>query len=233
MEKVYLIILLLLGLISISSLIYIGYVLYFAQFKIEKHPYLRNLIDSILRNIAKKENIYLEITSLENLKKKYKKDAVGLYITASDQQLKIVKKILKGIENIEKHYNLPIAQLYKKTERKEEIKKSDYQLPKIVLAKKRKNDIYYFYTFAHELGHHFSKKINNNPSEESADIYAQKIIYEKLPSYFKLFYELYFSVIIPKNKRIQISIKERLQATFEYFFKYYIHKKKLNKNIIQ
>ena len=228
---------LLLILISLISIYKLSVEIYFLNFKLNKHPYIENLIRTKLYQIAENEGVpvfELPINQVNNNKIRKKEDRTcGVYVSLNEDNEKNRKliremqetynKIIKLEQNFKKSYNDLYHSIYEEAPL---INKHEYCVPRIEIGiengnKNNWDKIYFYKTFAHELGHHFAITRENNNSEERADEIAEEIIYNNTPKYFKLIYGSIFNT--------KISNKEFYKLIWLYYWNYYRKQKKLNK----
>ena len=96
-----------------------------------------------------------------------------------------------------------------------ELENNDKKYPRIYLTKKPSvkfhinsfNQTINVMTFAHELGHHFSIKENNDRSEKAADRYAIKLFKEFFPKYKSILYFGLLTHYLNRNKIYKKRIK--------------------------
>lgn len=220
-------------------------ILYFMTINLDKHPYLKKTIGDALNKIAKKEDIGVFDLSYDELNKNEKNgenEACGAYIFTEDNEyLKKIKKIYNDMVEIEKKYETPYHILYEKQFNKpSNTRTHDFCIPRIEIAKdknpSRWTKLYYFKTFAHELGHHFAIKNENDRSEERADEISAKLIYNHTPTYFRLIYGNLFNIVfdnkINKKKFGMPSGFKFWKLVWTYYLDYHRKRKKLNVTIL-
>ncbi len=204
--------------------------LFFMRLSLDNHPVLRAIVDDVLNNICKEEEIkmfhkgYVELNaSIEDEKKK----VLGMYVyTLNAEHQKNIRKTYLEVVNLEKKYGKTYKEICKEAGIETNITTEDFYLPKIllcpdVLLKFGINN--YYGTYFHEIGHHFAIKEMGEHTEEDANKYGHKIILERLPFFFQLLPE--FSFEYKEGMEVKLSIKERLRAYWGYL-KYYLKNKK-------
>lgn len=196
--------------------------LLFLGFKIEKHPYLKKLLEDKLNNKVKEYNLKVFVIPFEELNEgtnNVNELALGKYIWTTDEELlESANEILSKVSDFENHYG-PINE-HRTKEGLDLLIKRKYFYPRIELAdqsEKRSFDKLYFYkTFAHEIGHHVAITKNNDNTEKGADDVARDIIRE-LPNYFQCIFWYLFD----------LNPKKKLLYKWQFFTQYYFKRKKL------
>lgn len=201
--------------------------LYFLKFKIEKHPKLLAIIENTLQKICDEEGIKFFHKTFEeiNINTPENKDkAVGRYVYTVDKEYQQkINKSLAEIEELEIKYKMPYKKLCAFVGHETTIDKEDYILPRILLCDdelKKYGMIGYYTTFFHELGHHFAvKEIGAGHNENDANIIGDRLINQRLPYYFRLFFGLRCRLEID-----ELTWKEKLVSYIGYL-KYLITEK--------
>lgn len=193
-------------LISLIFLYIIQFNIFILLFDFKKYPSLIEVLEKTAINICKKENISVFIKTYDELNINISNEdnkALGKYIYVTDvEYLNSLNKTLKQINDLEKKYHKTYEEICKLANYESNIIKEELHYPKILLCSiedRFYNIKYYYGTFFHEIGHHFSIKLNNDNSEEGADAMAWDLIQTRLPNYFQLIYELYFTYKIKSN----------------------------------
>ena len=171
---------------------------HFLCFKFEKHPKLIAMLETTAQDICKEEGIKVYNKSFQEVNKNREKgdEAVGMYIYTLDEEYQqIMNKTLKEVQDMETKYGMSYERLCKVAGHDSTMTAEDFVLPKILLCKDSLlvwGWSSYYSTYFHEIGHHFAAKEMGKHTEEDADRYAYKIIRERLPIYFQLFYNWHF-----------------------------------------
>lgn len=172
--------------------------LYFLKFKIEKHPKLLAIIENTLQEICDEEGIKFFHKTFEEINAntpENKDKAVGRYIYTVDKEYQQkINKSLAEIEELEVKYKMPYKKLCAFVGCETTTDKEDFTLPRILLCDdelKKCGMLNYYATFFHEFGHHFAvKEIGHEHNENDANIIGDKLINQRLPYYFRLFFSL-------------------------------------------
>jgi hypothetical protein len=173
-------------------LFWLGLELRFLRFKLEDHPALIELIESVLQRITTEQNLPVFYKTYEeiNAKKEKGKEALGVYVYSRDvDHKKKNEKTLQKIRNLEKKYNRPYKDICKLFGEECNIEEDSFIYPKILLCHKEA-EVYgllaFYSTYFHEIGHHFAITLNNDESEEAADRIAREMVRDNLPYFFQL-----------------------------------------------
>jgi hypothetical protein len=172
--------------------------LYFLNLKIEKHPKLLAIIENTLQKICDEEGIKFFHKTFEEINANTPENndkVVGRYVYTIDQEYQQkINKSLAEIEVLETKYKMPYKKLCAFVGYETPIDKENYVLPRIQLCDdelKKYGMISYYTTFFHELGHHFAvKEIGSEHNENDANIIGDRLINQRLPYYFRLFFGL-------------------------------------------
>lgn len=236
---------LILSLIIASVINELSLKVYFGMIDLGKHPYLKKTINDTLNKIARKEGIGVFDLSYDELnkdEKDEKKKACGVYVNLKkdDEFTEKIKKTYNDILEIEKKYGIPFHVMYEKEFKKpSSVRIYKFHFPRIEIAKdenpNRWTELYYFKTFAHELGHHFAIKNENNRSEERANEIGAKLILNHTPTYFRLIYGSLFDVVFDdKENKKKFGMPSGIKfwkLVWVYYWDYYRKKNKLNLTI--
>jgi hypothetical protein len=223
--SISILIILVVGILAIATMFaWFSVDTYFMCFKFEKHPKLIAMLDSVAHEICDEEGIGVFNKSYAEVNKDKPKgeEAVGMYIYTLDEEYQQkVNKNYKEIRDLEEKYGMSYERICRVVGVDSTTTAEDFILPKILLCKDsllKWGWSSYYSTFFHEIGHHFAAKELGKHTEEDADRYAYKIIKERLPIYFQLFYGWHFEYklkVSMKRKDIVIAHISYLQYLIE------------------
>jgi hypothetical protein len=204
--------------------------MYFLKFKIEKHPVLQSMIEDTIVRILKEENLSVFFKTYEELNKgktKDKEKALGMYVYTRDAEHQKKNDYLREeIEQLEREWHKPIAEICKLVGANSTLDKEDYTLPKILMCKDSISlygYLAYYATFFHEIGHHISIKYNDDRTEDGADAVGYKLVIENFPFFFQLFPFLNFRHRLDMD---ELTIFEKLRAYYQFLRYLRINRKK-------
>lgn len=211
-----------LGIIIISlgicslMIVFIDIDLYFLSFNFNNHPKLLAIIENTLQNICNEENIKVFHKTYEEINVNVtdeNKKSLGKYIYSINQEYQqTLNKLLIDIEELEIKYKMSYKELCEFVGYKTVGNKENFILPRILLCDNELKKLgmeSYYYTFFHELGHHFAiKTMGMEHTENDADRYGNMLM-QRLPYYFQLFF--YYRL----NKK-ELRGKEKLKGYIGY-----------------
>ena len=199
---------------------------HFMCFKFEKHPKLLAMLETTAQDICKEEGIKVFNKPYNEVNKDREKgdEVVGMYIYTLDEEYQQrMNKTLKEVQDLENKYGMPYERICKVAGSDSTVTKEDFILPKILLCKDSLLKFgwgSYYSTFFHEIGHHFAAKELGKHTEEDADRYSHKLIKERLPVYFRLFFNWHFEYRL----KIYMNRKE-MMAGYIGYLRYLTEKK--------
>lgn len=207
-------------------IVFIDIDLYFLNFNFNNHPKLLMILENTLQNICDEEGIKVFHKTYEEININVtdeNKKSLGKYIYSINQEYQqTLDKLLVDIEELEIKYKMSYKELCEFVGYKTVGNKENFILPRILLCDielKKLGIGSYYYTFFHELGHHFAiKTMGMEHSENDADKYGYMLMMQRLPYYFQLFF--YFR---DKSDKEELTGKEKLKGYISYL-KYLIKK---------
>jgi hypothetical protein len=225
--------------------------MYFLLTDISHHPFIEKNLKQSLLNIAKEQDVeifYLPFDELNKYETDEDQKAAGVYIhmNAKDGDYENLlmerKKLYKEVIDLENKYKMPYHLIYQITFGKSTSKRSyDFCVPRIMISTDNgdgkinwiKDKLFFHKTLAHELGHHFSIKYENDRSERSADIFSADLIYNNNPNYIRLFYGGVYDIVFKddrdlKKKYGSVNGIDYWKLIFSFYWNYYRKRKKLN-----
>lgn len=173
-----------------------------------------NYMSVLLKDITNKENILIIIKSLEELNKKEpdkQKWASGKYIYLNDKSLEFRCRVIY-------HDILKSKREVYCTDKILHTDEKEYFYPRIELSEQNRDDIWFYSTWMHELGHHFIQKRGDEQSEIDADKYIIEFFDTKLPLFYKYYFRHFLSVYCNKCKisNVEVDIKEAIKSFKEF-----------------
>lgn len=174
------------------QLFWLGLELRFLRFKLEDHPALIELIESVLHRITTEQNlpVFFKTYKELNAKKGEGKEALGMYVyTRNPEHQRDCDNTLQKIRELEKRYRKSYKEICRLAGEETNVQEDSFVLPKILLCHEEaeKFGLLAFYsTYFHEIGHHFAITLNDDESEEAADRIAREMVRENLPYFFQL-----------------------------------------------
>jgi hypothetical protein len=200
--------------------------LYFMTLNIERHPVLKAMVDDVLTNICKEEDITVLHKTYEEINVNIEDDrekALGMYVYTLDEDHRIkLKQTYLEVKDLEHKHGIPYKEICKLQGIETTHSAEDFALPKILLCKEKLMKFglnSYYSTYFHEIGHHFAIKNMGKHTEEDANKFGHKIIVERLPLFFQLFPD--FSFRYRDGVQEELKNKEKRIAMLGYL-KYYI-----------
>jgi len=193
--------------------------LYFMSFKLEKHPKIQEMLEDVAYTICREEGIgiFHEDYKAMNVDSEKGDEAVGRYTyTTNRKYQETVDASRMRVEVLESQYDKPYEEVCKIVGFETNKKKSDFVLPRITLCNSLREFglTTYFSTFFHEIGHHFAvKEMGSDHDEKDADIYARKIMMERLPLFVQLIYTFHYNYRLNKDMLVR---KQKVVAYLDY-----------------
>lgn len=201
--------------------------LYFLRFKIDRHPVLRALVDDVIAQICREENLKTFYKTYEQLNEGVENEndkALGHYIYTLDEAYqKKVDDALEFIEGLELQYKRSYKDVCILVGAKTTLNKEDFVLPRILMCTDKLLEFganSYYSTYFHELGHHFMiKETHDRHTEDDANRRARALVLERLPFFFQLFPYFTFEYRIDDVPELKFWMK--VKACWGYL-KYYL-----------